>query len=132
MLSLGSREEAGNWKDIYLYIYVYIYVYICTHTHTYIYRYENGWGWLALFALCFPREFLCRLMPRECKGGAHKWRSVMLMRGHTNQPHIMVQEPGYLLLLWGKMFISEAQRDPFHQLELGLDQPPEKAVSHCR
>lgn len=27
----------------------------------------------------------------------------------------------------GKMCISEAQQESFHQLELGLDQPPEKA-----
>lgn len=48
---IGQQE--GNWKGIYIYIY----------------RYENGWEWLALFAVGFPREFLCRFMPREFKVG---------------------------------------------------------------
>lgn len=54
----GRRELEG---DIHTYIHIYVCIYIC--------MYENGWGWLALFALCFPREFLGRLMPRECKVG---------------------------------------------------------------
>lgn len=124
VLSLVSRKEEGNWKEIYIHIY--------THTYISIYIYIDmkmaGGG---LLCSVFSKR-ISLLMPRGAGLGAHKWRSVMLMGNHTVQPHTMVLGPGCLLVFWRKKFISEAQREPFHQLELDLDQAPEKAVFQHR